>query len=432
MRLELQVHHIRGVAFGRRTEARDGTLYVNAQELEQALLEDQRLARVGVELASPGDDCRIVKVADVVEPRCKLDPPGADFPGALSPIAAVGHGITRVLRGAAVVTTTQMPSSRENFPLPLGGVRVLDMTGAASQLTDYANTFNVVLSPVPASGVSLAEYEMALKYAGWRASVYLAQRCGGVAPDQVEVFDLPPLPDIHKGMEGLPRIAYIYQIWSHQSPSKPGDAILYGDNVRWLLPTVVHPNEVIDGAVLNGSHARMAGETYSIQNHPVVFDLLRRHGVDVCFVGVVLTVSPDGPVERARNATMAATMARWVLGADGAVLTKLGGGAPQADLALLAEKCEQLGMKSVLIISETSVDGSADAAITIATPAADAIVSAGSGDEYVLLPRVARVIGGQVPTPVGGPPGGENRVKINTIVGATSQIGANRLVGVEY
>jgi len=49
-----------------------------------------------------------------------------------------------------------------------------------------------------------------------------------------------------------------------------------------------------------------------------------------------------------------------------------------------------------------------------------------------MLPPVKRVIGGEVATQVGGPAEGENRVKINTIVGATSQIGANRVLGVEY
>lgn len=433
MRLEFQLHTVRGVEFGPHTEIRDGILYIDTKGLQDRLLEDTRLRAVDVELTSPGDDCRIVKVADVVEPRYKITPPGTDFPGALTPVEAVGHGVTRVLRGAAVVTTDQMPASRENFPIPLGGAKVLDMRGPCAPLTDFANTCNIVLLPYPSSTATLQEYRTALRYAGWRAAVYLAEQCSQSTPDASETFDLPPLPEITTGMEGLPKVGYIYQIWSHQSPSQPWDPVLYGDSVRWLLPTVVHPCEVIDGAVLNGaSRAGIGGETYAIQNHPVVMDLLRRHGKDLCFVGVVLTVSPDSPMDRNRNATMAANMAKWVLGADGVILTKLGGGAPQADLALLAEKCEKLGMKNTIIVQEVSVDGSADAALAIATPYADAIVSAGTGDELIMLPPVKRVIGGEVATPVGGPADGENRVKINTIVGATSQIGANRVVGVEY
>lgn len=433
MRLELQLHHVTGIEFGPRTELREGTLYVDVKGLQDCLLADPRLRGVDVELASPGEDCRIIKVADVVEPRYKVTPQGTDFPGALTPAEGVGHGITRVLKGAAVVTTDQMPSSRENFPIPLGGARVLDMKGPCAPLTTFASTYNVVLLPYPSPTATAQEYHTALRYAGWRAAVYLAQQCGQSAPETTEVFDLPPLPEITKGIESLPKVGYIYQVWSHQSPSQPWDPVFYGDNVGQLLPTAVHPCEVIDGAVLNGaSRIAIGGETYTIQNHPVVMDLLRRHGKDLCFVGVVLTVSPDSPVDRSRNASMAASIAKWVLGADGVILTKLGGGAPQADLALIAEKCERLGVKNTIIVQEVSVDGSADAAITIATPYADAIVSAGTGDEMITLPAVARIIGGDVATPVGAPPNGENRVKINTIAGATSQIGAGRLVGIEY
>ena len=41
----------------------------------------------------------------------------------------------------------------------------------------------------------------------------------------------------------------VYQIHSHQRPTGVDEGILYGDPVRRMLPTLVHPNEILDGAV---------------------------------------------------------------------------------------------------------------------------------------------------------------------------------------
>ena len=57
-------------------------------------------------------------------------------------------------------------------------------------------------------------------------------------------------------------------------PTELDEPILYGDNVRSLLPTVLHPNEVLDGAVI-APYWAFGAETYSVQNHPVVSHINR-------------------------------------------------------------------------------------------------------------------------------------------------------------
>src|SRR5438309_8983391 len=108
-RLEWQVHTVRGLCWGATTALADGVLTVDGAALAAHLLEDRRLASVDLELAAPGEACRIGPVFDVVEPRAKLDPAIPDFPGAIGPIAAVGHGATTVLRGAAVTLVDPGP-----------------------------------------------------------------------------------------------------------------------------------------------------------------------------------------------------------------------------------------------------------------------------------------------------------------------------------
>ena len=49
--------------------------------------------------------------------------------------------------------------------------------------------------------------------------------------------------------------------------------ILYGADTDGMLPTVLHPNEWFDGALLPSYHCSLGGaETYFYQNHPVILD----------------------------------------------------------------------------------------------------------------------------------------------------------------
>jgi glycine reductase len=115
-------------------------------------------------------------------------------------------------------------------------------------LTEFARTHHVVISAWPASRVGRSEYLSAVRLAGLKAAVYLAQAGRDVEADVVEVFDLPAATRVPAALQHLPRIAYVFQIHSHQRPTGVEEGILYGDPVRRMLPTVVHPNEILDGA----------------------------------------------------------------------------------------------------------------------------------------------------------------------------------------
>src|SRR5207237_4516294 len=135
-----------------------------------------------------------------------------------------------------------------------------------------------------------------------RAAAWLARAVEG-APDAEEVFELPPM----KGL--LPRIAYIFQVHSHQRPTVPGEGLLYGDNCRHLMPTILHPNEVLDGAVMCAYDSN-AMETWSIQNHAVILDLYRRHGRELSFAGVVVNVANQLVEERDRATVLTGNLVK--------------------------------------------------------------------------------------------------------------------------
>jgi glycine reductase len=148
MRLGLDIHNIRDVEFAGKTALSDGVLSINRGELQALLQEDKRLSRVDIELAHPGDKCRILQVADVIEPRAKTKGSGNDFAGTLGPQGNVGEGSTCVLRGAAVVMSGGSAFLKE----PIGGL--IDMSGPAAEIGTYGKTHNIVVLPHPSADTS--------------------------------------------------------------------------------------------------------------------------------------------------------------------------------------------------------------------------------------------------------------------------------------
>src|SRR5262249_30362168 len=237
----------------------EGRLEVNLEALRVLLETDTRLQRVHLDLAHPGETCRIGRVCDVMAPRAKLEG-GGDFPGVLGALTRAGSGRTQALANVAVVVTDQ------ELPHP-GSLALIDMAGPAAALTEFARTHNIVLSAWPAPGVERPAYLSAMRLAGLKAAVYLAQAARDSTPDKGEVRDQLAPPRVPAALQHLPRVAYVFQIHSHQRPTGIEEGILYGDPIRRMLPTIVHPNEVLDGAVLRGFMGRNA-TTYAIQNHP--------------------------------------------------------------------------------------------------------------------------------------------------------------------
>jgi glycine reductase complex component B subunit alpha and beta len=415
MRLELHWSHVETLTAGTTTRLAKQTLDVSLDELRVLLEADARLQRVRLDLAHPGESCRIARVFDVIAPRAKVDG-GEDFPGVLGKLTRAGSGRTCALTNVAVVVTDQQSEAP-------GSLALIDMSGPAAALTAFAHTHNVVISAWPSSGVGRSEYFSAIRQAGLKAAVYLAQAARDAEADAVEVFDLPAPTRIPVTLQHLPRVAYVFQIHSHQRPTGVDEGILYGDPVRRMLPTVVHPNEILDGAVVRGFMGRHA-TTYALQNHPVVRALYAQHGQALWFAGVVLTVAQATEPERVRSAHMAAGLVAHVLGADGALFTKIGGGAPHVDMAQAAAQCEALGVKTTLIVEDMSTDGSQEGMLLFNFPGLDALVNVGGGQEKVMLPAMKRVIGAD---DLAETLKGAVQASYGSICGAIEQVGASRL-----
>ena len=419
MRLELGLIHIKDIRFGPHTAIEDRVLIIDRAELISHLQDEPLFDHVDVDIAHAGESCRIIRVLDVLEPRYRLA--GPNFPGALDGNGLVGDGRTHALKNVAVVETDQMSVRSRN---------IIDMCGPAADYSPIANTHNVVLLPYPKPNADRDEYRLAVKKAGLRAAVYLAAAAKNLDPDEIEVFDLPPVA-ANQGPKHLPRIAYIFPMHSHQHPTQQKETVFYGSNIQGFMPTIVHPNEILDGALMFSYSAF----TWFAQNHPVILELYRRHGKDLWFAGVVLTVAPAVVGEKERNALLNARLAKEVLDADGIIATKIGGGAVDTDLMMTYTRAEELGMKATLIIMERYPD----TGITFVPENVNALVTPGLTRDAITLPPVKRVIGGAAlhldnsnpdNTNPGIPPlpaHQEITLWIGDIVGAISQVGASRL-----
>jgi sarcosine reductase len=419
MRLDLDLIHLKDVRFGAKTTIHDDVLFIDRQKLVSLLEAEPLFDRVEIEIAHPGESCRIIRVLDVLEPRYRMN--GPNFPGALDPNGLVGDGHTRALKNVAVVETDQLGTRARN---------IVDMSGPATEYSPICNTHNIVLMAYPKSGADKNDYRLAVKKAGLKTSVYLAATAKEIASRETQIFDLAPVA-LNHGPKNLPRIAYIFPMHSHQHPTQQNEPVFYGSNIQGFMPTIVHPNEILDGALMFSYSAF----TWFAQNHPVIHELYRRHGRDLWFAGVVLTVAPVTIAEKERNTALAARLAKEVLSADGVIATKIGGGAVDTDLMMIYTRCEEMGMKTTLIIMERYPD----TGITFVPANVNALVTPGLTRDAITLPAVDRVIGGDRlavdnsnPDNTSSgitlvPANEELNLWIGDIVGAISQVGASKL-----
>lgn len=429
MKLMLNIINIKNIQFSDETRVENGVLTINKKELQDFLKEDHRIDHVDIELARPGEKIRILQVVDAVEPRIKKNGSNFYFPGILGKPETSGQGITIVLRGAAVILSEYV--EEPEHPRDPNG-ELIDMAGPGADLSIYGKTQNIVLIPYPSSGVSRDDYKISAKIASLKTAVYLAQCAKDQKPDEVEIYELDLTSNNYQ--DNLPKIAYVFGILSTQHGIIPKDPILYGESVAKAIPTILHPNEILDGALVSQYRA-WGMETYLIQNHPIIKELYDRHAKELLFSGVIITVIFENEKENERAAIIVSNLAKYVLGVKGVIMTKCGGGAPELIIASMAKRCEDLGIKTAIAISHIPADirDVEFGGITLFNfEQVNAIVSMGTPWEKLTLPPMEKVIGKAFNTPQAPYVGGEIERMVRWIRGAQDQLGYTKLIVSQY
>ncbi len=423
MRLELGLIKITDVQFGGQTEVKNGTLYVNKDEVIAEAAADERIASVEVFLARPGESVRIMPVKDVIEPRVKVDGKGGMFPGFISNVEQVGSGRTHVLSGAAVVTTGKIVGFQEG---------IIDMQGEGANYTPFSKTCNIVVKVEPKEGIKQHEHEVIVRLAGFRAATYLGKIAQELTPDQVDVYETKPLLEQVKEYPNLPKVVYVYML---QTQGLLHNTFYYGVDVKEIVPTFMYPTEAFDGAIVSGNCVSACDKnpTYIHQNSPVITDLFSRHGKDYNFLGCIITNENVTLMDKERSSNMTAKLVE-LLGADAVIISEEGFGNPDADLVMNCNKISALGVKTVLITDEYAGQDGASQSLADSTPAGDAVVTAGNANQVVTLPPMETVIGyPEVADVIAGGAAGSLKedgsivAEIQVIIGATNELGFNYL-----
>ncbi|MBE6081622.1 MULTISPECIES: glycine/sarcosine/betaine reductase component B subunit [Tissierellales] len=423
MKLDLGYIFIKDVQFGKETKVENGVLYVNKEELISLIKEDEHIEDVKVELARPGESIRITPVKDVIEPRVKVEGAGGIFPGVISKVETVGSGRTNVLKGCAIVTTGKIVGFQEG---------IIDMTGVGAEYTPFSKLNNIVLAFQPKEGLKQHEYEHALRIAGLKAATYVGKSASQLVPDKVESFETLPLLEGIKAYPDLPKVVYVLML---QSQGLLHDTYVYGVDAKRMVPTIVYPTELMDGAIISGNCVSACDKntTYHHLNNPVIEDLFKKHGKELNFVGVIITNENVYLADKERSSNWTAKLAEY-LGADGAIVSQEGFGNPDTDLIMNCKKIENKGIKTVIITDEYAGRDGASQSLADADVSANAVVTGGNANELITLPPMEKVIGDirQVEAIAGGFVGNLNKdgsvvVELQAITGATNEMGFNKM-----
>jgi sarcosine reductase len=426
MQLTLAHHPITDLQFGAPARLEGTVLVIDPAELGRIVAEDESIVSADFDIARPGESCRAGPIFDIIEPRAKEPGSGPDFPGILGAPATAGMGTTHVLPGAAVSVLAEM--SPDPFRSATG--RVLEMSGPVVEASDYSALRHLLIIPHTRAGLPRQAIEKSYRLVGIRVAVALARKTLSEVPESLQRF-VPVGPSEH-GREDLPRVAYVGQIFSRQRKPTVDEPILYGANTDGMLPVMLHPDEWLDGAVVPSLHSWFGGtETYFYQNHPIILELYQRHQArEINFVGTVATIAGSDNFDRERHCRAAANLVRWNLKADGAVLSKYGGGLPHADLAETARLLESMGIKTSVMVSDVSRDRRVESALLFNVPEVDAIVYNGGNGTHWEVPRVERIIAATAEFT--GLLAGPMTFDASNIVGVTNQQGASRMRAMVY
>jgi glycine reductase len=292
---------------------------------------------------------------------------------------------------------------------------LIDMSGPGA-VTVYSTLRYLALTIETDPHLELTEWNDVLRTAGHRVADDLAALLQGLDPPQRHHRTLRPVSN------GLPRVVHVHTLNASMVPGI-GTGI-YG-YTQHALPVLLHPNEILDGAITGDAVVTYPGKcTWLHVNNPVLMSLYARHGVDINWVGSIISRTRWGSLrEKQLSAYQTAKLAR-MLNAQGALITWNHGGNDLVEVMLTIQGLERAGIRSVFLTIESDIKvvrmtpalaetGSDEPPLLFSVPEADAIVGTGTLAPSGPLPFMARVVGGKelvfdqerpdVRVPAGGP-----------------------------
>jgi glycine reductase len=263
------------------------------------------------------------------------------------------------------------------------------MWGPGATASRFSALQHLVLILEIKAGLGELEAHGAIQRAELEVARRLALTTEAATPVKVENFELGVEP------RSAPRVALIQGCLTDAQQFHSGVSY-YGLPIRESLATLIHPNELFDGAVTVNTTRGVAYSptTWDWQNHPLVLGLYRAQAAGrLTFAGVILErIAFDtihGKEVMAHNTAQLATQ----LGVDAVLVTWIGSGNAFVEVMMTLRACERRGIKTTLVTYEYGGKDGIDSPLLYYTPEANAAVSTGSRDRWIVLPQAERVIG---------------------------------------
>ncbi|MBI5518580.1 MAG: glycine/sarcosine/betaine reductase component B subunit [Desulfovibrio sp.] len=388
MKLEIGNFVVKEVAFGAKTGFADGVFTVCKEEALAEVLKDEHITEAELHIVKPGDEVRLCPVKEALEIRCRVSGAPGNHPGVTSGLQSAATGRVHTLSGAALLVVGKHWGSFQDG--------ILDMGGPFQRDTIYGFLKNLVL--VADTDEEFERHEQqkknhALRWAGMRLAEFLGNTLAGLTPDSVDTYELDAVNRRCAAAMGLPSVVYVMQPQT-QMEAMGYNTLIYGWDGNHMLPTCMHPNEILGGAVISGSFMPCSSKisTYEFQNNPTIKRLMKEHGKTLNFLGVIMSNLNVVMEQKLRSAIMVAQIAKN-LGADGAIVAEEGYGNPDVDYIQVIVELENAGVKTVGISNEcTGRDGKSQALVAL-DPKADALVSTGNVSELLRMPPMKTVLG---------------------------------------
>jgi glycine reductase len=435
MKLEIAEFPVTKIRLGHHCKYANGVLEVDEAGLIALVQEDPRISNASLAVAVPGEKVRLTGIRDIVEPRYKVSGRGQVFPGVLGAVEDVGEGRTHRLSGMTVVAAAEYEGTiRAGTTVQRSAI--LDMSGPGAEISRFSAYVHLVLSFKIVPGLAELDAHGAIQLAECKVAQRLAQTTEGLLPASISTYDLsekdPNLPNV-----------MLVQGCITDPPHVHSGVGYYGLSLRDSMATFLHPNELFDGALTVDTTRSGRGyypATWDWQNHPLVLGLYAEHGKSLNFLGVVLQrirfETHHGKEVGAQNAARLAK----AMGADGVLVTWIGGGNAFVDVMFTIRACERNGIKTTLVTYENGGKEGRDSPVLFYLPEANALVSTGALDRPLELPPMDQVIGpyeririfpfpGAEPVLAGGALSLEAR---DVIMGGADIWGAGKFQCVEY
>jgi glycine reductase complex component B subunit alpha and beta len=326
---------------------------------------------------------------------------GHAYPGISGhPPDTVGDGVTYRYSGFGVLIASEvLPHIRRAVSAATDSL--IDMSGPGA-VTVYSTLRYVVLTLTTQPDLELTEWNEALRGAGHRVADDLARLLRGADPPRRENFSLiAPAEPLGRP---LPRVVHVHTLNASMVPGI-GTGI-YGFTPH-ALPMLLHPNEILDGAIAGDAVVGYPGKcTWLHVNNPVLRALYARQGKDFEWLGSIIARTRWGGLPEKQLSAHQTVKLATMLGAQGALVTWNHGGNDLIEVMLTIQGLEQAGIKTVFLTIESDIKvvklsrelaetGSDEPPLLFSVPEADAIVSTGTLAPAESLPPVSRVVGGQ-------------------------------------